>query len=95
MNLIIFAAIAIALLVWNIVTLTLYGLDKSKAKKGKWRISESTLIACAFMMGAIGALAGMSVFRHKTKNIKFKVLVPMALIVNIGIAALVLRLYQF
>ena len=76
---------AIILTVWNIITLSLYGLDKSKAKKGKWRISEFALIICAFLMGAAGAALGMWMFRHKTKHIKFKALVPLAMILNIGV----------
>ena len=83
MNLITY--MAIILVVWNILTLSLYGIDKSKAKKGKWRISEFALISCAFLMGAAGAVLGMWIFRHKTKHTKFNVLVPLALILNIGI----------
>jgi len=63
----------------------MYGIDKAKARKRTWRTRESTLIIVAFLMGAIGALAGMSVLRHKTSRIKFKLLVPLALIFNIGI----------
>ena len=74
---------------WNIVTFALYGIDKRKAIKSKWRISEKSLIFCAFIMGSVGALSGMSVFRHKTRHLKFKLLLPLALIVNIGILALV------
>ena len=74
---------------WNIVTFAMYGIDKRKAMKGKRRISERILILCAFIMGSMGALLGMSVFRHKTKHLKFKLLLPVALIINIGIVALV------
>ena len=74
---------------WNIVTFALYGIDKRKATKSKRRISEKSLILCAFIMGSVGALLGMSVFRHKTKHLKFKLLLPVALIINIGIVALV------
>jgi uncharacterized membrane protein YsdA (DUF1294 family) len=74
---------------WNIVTFALYGIDKRKAIKSKRRISEKSLILCAFIMGSVGALLGMSVFRHKTKHLKFKLLLPVALIINTGIVALV------
>ncbi|MCL2421071.1 MAG: DUF1294 domain-containing protein [Defluviitaleaceae bacterium] len=70
---------------WNIITFAMYGIDKRKAKKNKWRISEATLIACAFLMGGVGALLGMNVFRHKTQHLKFKLLVPLAVLVNIGL----------
>jgi len=74
--------------IWNIVTFALYGIDKAKAKARAWRISEATLITVAFLMGAIGALLGMNVFRHKTNHIKFKLLVPLALIFNIGVTVI-------
>ena len=83
------AYVVVAVVAWNVTTFALYGIDKRRSKKGKWRISEATLIACAFLMGGVGALLGMSVFRHKTKHLKFKMLVPLAIIINIGAAALV------
>ena len=52
----------------NLVSFTLYGLDKLKAKKGLWRIRESTLLLIAALGGSVGALLGMEVFRHKTKH---------------------------
>ena len=73
--------------VCNIIAFALYGIDKSKAKKGKWRISEVTLIICAFFMGSFGALLGMNIFRHKTQHIKFKLLIPLAVIINMGVVA--------
>ena len=81
-----YIAIAVIIL-WNVITFAMYGLDKQKAKKNKWRISEAALIACAFLMGGSGALLGMKMFRHKTQHLKFKLLVPLAVIVNIAIVA--------
>ncbi|MCL2400264.1 MAG: DUF1294 domain-containing protein [Defluviitaleaceae bacterium] len=77
--------LAIILVLWNIATFSLYAIDKGRAKAGKWRISEATLITVAFLMGGIGALLGMNVLRHKTKHLKFKVLVPLAVVLNIGV----------
>jgi len=57
-------------------------LDKRKAIKRRRRISESTLLALAFLLGAPGVLIAMPVFRHKTKKPLFLVLVPLALIAN-------------
>jgi len=88
---ILFALITAA---WNIVTFALYGADKCKARKKKWRISETTLILCAFLMGSLGALFGMTIFRHKTKHMKFKLLIPTALIINFGITALFLHSFE-
>ncbi len=83
MNALVYIAVAAA--IWNIVTFSLYGMDKGRARKNKWRISEATLITCAFLMGGVGAMLGMNVFRHKTQHLKFKLLVPLAVIVNIGV----------
>ena len=73
----------IVIAMWNIVVFFIYGVDKLKAIKGNWRISEQTLICSAFLFGSIGALFGMFVFRHKTKHIKFRILLPLALILNL------------
>ena len=82
--------IAGALTAWNLITLALYGIDKRKARENKWRIRERTLILCAFLMGGAGAFFGMALFRHKTKHVKFKLLVPLALIMNIAVVVFVL-----
>jgi len=79
--------IIIALVVWNVVVMLLYGVDKLKASKGAWRVSENTLITCAFLGGSVGSLAGMSFFRHKTQKPKFKILVPLALVLHIALVA--------
>ena len=74
-----------ALLLVNIVAFAAYGIDKRKAQKGKWRIPESTLLLLAFFGGAIGALMGMRVFHHKTKHWKFKILVPLFLVLQLAL----------
>jgi uncharacterized membrane protein YsdA (DUF1294 family) len=81
---------AVIIVLWNVIAFALYGADKQKARKQKQRISEATLILCAFLMGGAGALLGMSVFRHKTRHFKFKLLVPIAFILNIVIVVLIL-----
>ena len=78
--------------VWNIITFLLYGMDKQKAKANRNRISEKTLILSAFFMGGLGAFIGMAIFRHKTRHLKFKILVPLFLILNIFVFALMLSL---
>ena len=60
----------------NIITFFVYGIDKQKAKKGQWRISEFTLLTLAAIGGSIGAWIGMQVWRHKTQHLKFKFGVP-------------------
>ena len=58
------------LIVINILTFAVYGIDKWKARQGSWRISEATLLMLAVIGGTIGALLGMQVWRHKTKHKK-------------------------
>jgi len=69
--------------VWNLVVFIIYGADKRKAVRGKWRISETALILTAFLSGGLGAMLGMSFFHHKTKKLKFKILIPVAMVLNI------------
>ena len=78
--------ILLLLVAVNLFSFTLYGLDKLKAKKGLWRIRESTLLLIAALGGSVGALLGMEVFRHKTKHWQFKVLVPVFFILHIALA---------
>lgn len=66
----------------NLLAFLVYGFDKWKAKKNKWRIPEKTLLGIALIGGSLGALAGMQVFRHKTKHWSFKILVPVFLVVH-------------
>jgi uncharacterized membrane protein YsdA (DUF1294 family) len=75
--------LAIGILAWNLITFLVMGVDKRKAVKGRRRISESSLLALAFVLGAPGILTGMMVFRHKTKKVLFLILVPLALITNV------------
>lgn len=57
--------------------------DKQKAKKGAWRIPEATLLTVAILGGSIGAIAGMNLFRHKTKHLKFSLGLPVILALQI------------
>ena len=75
------------LLAANVVTFILYGMDKYKAKKAKWRISETTLLTLAAIGGSIGACAGMRIWHHKTLHKKFKYGIPAIIILQIALAA--------
>lgn len=55
----------------NAAAFIIFGIDKRRAVKNRWRIAESTLFLLALIGGSIGALAGMYVFHHKTKHIRF------------------------
>ena len=60
--------IAYYLIALNIVTFFVYGIDKWKAKRAKWRIREAALLGLAVLGGSIGALLGMKVWHHKTMH---------------------------
>ncbi len=60
----------------NIATFIAYGIDKRRAKKKQWRISESCLIMLAIVGGAVGAWLGMTTWRHKTQHKKFRYGIP-------------------
>ncbi|MBQ4522397.1 MAG: DUF1294 domain-containing protein [Lachnospiraceae bacterium] len=66
----------------NIIAFVLYGVDKKRAKKGEYRISEKTLLLSGAIGGSIGAMAGMKVFRHKTKHKKFVIGLPLMFILQ-------------
>ena len=69
----------------NIITFSVYGVDKLKAKKGWWRIPEATLLMLAVIGGSIGAWCGMMLFRHKTKHWKFKLGVPVIILLQFAL----------
>lgn len=71
------------LLAINILSLILYGADKAKARRRAWRIPEAILLLAAAAGGSIGALAGMFLFRHKTRHWKFIIGVPLILLIQI------------
>ena len=70
----------IYLLVINVAAFVMYGMDKKRAVRGQWRIPEKSLLLAAAVGGALGALLGMQIFRHKTRHLKFTVLVPLCLV---------------
>ena len=70
----------------NIVSFFLYGIDKYKAKKNKWRISEATLLMIAVIGGSIGAWVGMRIWHHKTMHKKFKYGIPIIIIMQVALA---------
>ena len=67
----------------NILSFIIMGWDKRCAIKNNWRISENNLIGLALIGGSIGTLLGMIIFHHKTKKLKFKILIPLSIIINI------------
>ena len=70
----------------NLVTFFVYGIDKYRAKRGAWRISEKTLFLLPILGGSIGAIAGMKVFHHKTKHWYFRYGLPLILLAQVALA---------
>jgi uncharacterized membrane protein YsdA (DUF1294 family) len=75
----------IGLAVWNAIVFLVYAYDKSSAAKRRWRIPESTLILLALAGGGMGAFLGMYMIRHKTRHLKFKLVVPLALVIQMAV----------
>ena len=71
------------LLIINLLAFLLYGIDKWKAKRARWRIPESVLLGMAAVGGSIGAWLGMRVWHHKTQHKKFRYGVPAILVAQI------------
>ncbi|HFI0517903.1 TPA: DUF1294 domain-containing protein [Streptococcus suis] len=63
---------ALFLMIWNLVVFLVYGLDKGKARKGSYQISEKTLLLMTYVGGGLGAWAGGTHFRHKTQKKYFQ-----------------------
>ncbi|MDF2843170.1 MAG: putative rane protein [Herbinix sp.] len=76
-------AFLVYLLVISVVGFAMMGIDKRRAIKRQWRISERTLIITSFLGGGIGSFLGMFVFHHKTKHRKFIILLPISAIIVI------------
>jgi uncharacterized membrane protein YsdA (DUF1294 family) len=79
------------LLAVNLLAFVLMGADKSKARRGAWRIPEKVLFLSALAGGSVGAIAGMFAFRHKTKHLRFVLGLPAILLAQLIAAALVLN----
>ena len=82
------------LLAINIATFFLYGIDKYKAKKNQWRISEATLLLMAVIGGSIGAWVGMRIWHHKTMHKKFKYGIPVIIIMQVALAVYLLTNFE-
>lgn len=74
------------LLLINAAAFLLMLADKRKARRGKWRIPEKTLLGIAAIGGSIGAIAGMYIFRHKTKHPRFTIGLPLILAAQVILA---------
>lgn len=83
-----FSIIILYFVTMNAIGFGIMGIDKWKAKKGYWRIPESTLFIIAVIGGSIGSILGMYAFRHKTKHWYFVFGMPAILVIELLIAFL-------
>lgn len=87
--------ITIYLFVINLAGFAVMGIDKQKAKRGLWRIPESTLFFIAVIGGSIGSIIGMRLFRHKTRHWYFVLGMPLILILQIIFISCFLYFFLF
>ena len=79
-------ALYLALAAVNLLDFVLMGVDKAKARRGAWRIPESTLLLFAILGGSVGGLLGMLLFRHKTRHAAFALGLPLILLAQLALA---------
>lgn len=83
----------LAIIVMNVLAFALMGIDKHRAKAGKWRIKEATLFLVTGLFGGLGGTLGMFAFRHKTKHWYFKIGFPALLVVQILIVIVAVKYF--
>lgn len=76
--------VMVYLILINMTAYAAMGIDKSRARQQAWRLPESTLFLLALLGGSIGAIAGMHVFRHKTRHFLFSAGLPLILILQLA-----------
>ncbi|AYJ87764.1 DUF1294 domain-containing protein [Sphingomonas paeninsulae] len=75
----------IIFVILNVTAFTMFGIDKQRSRNGQWRIREDTLLSMAFLGGWLGAYAGRSYFRHKTRKQPFGAKLVAVSVANVGI----------
>ncbi len=83
--------LGVYLLSVNVLTLAVYVIDKIKAKRHAWRVSELTLLALAAIGGSVGAMVAIFVVRHKSRHLKFRYGVPLILLLQVALAVWLTR----
>ncbi|EJN2864284.1 TPA: DUF1294 domain-containing protein [Salmonella enterica] len=87
--------VAMWFLLANVLTLAIYGVDKTAARKTWRRVPESTLLVFGIVGGWPGAIVGQQLFRHKTQKQPFKIYFIVSVIVSIVVTVAIYRLYPF
>ncbi len=82
--------VIVYLIIMNIVGFAIMGVDKARAKKHAWRISEATLFLVAILGGSLGSIWGMQHFRHKTKHWYFVAGMPAIFFIQLALAILII-----
>ena len=80
------------LLAVNVLTFIVYGVDKWKAQRGRWRVPETTLLGLTALGGSVGAWLAMQLFRHKTQKKKFRYGVPALFVLQVAAVVLFLNM---
>lgn len=80
------------LLAVNVLTFVVFGLDKWKARRGRWRVPEATLLGLAALGGSVGAWLAMQLFRHKTQKKKFRYGVPVLFVLQVAAVVYLLNM---
>ncbi len=85
------------LILLSIIAFIAYGVDKKKAKSGKWRTKEKTLLLLSFLGGAYGGYPAMLIFRHKTKGEHwyFTAINWLGLIIHTTLMILIIFVFKF
>jgi len=81
--------------VMSLITFLAFGIDKRRAKKNQWRIKEASLLLLGILGGALGALCGMRLFRHKTGHLAFWVVNLLALALQLALALIMTGVFPF
>lgn len=76
------SSLILYLVIINVITFVIFGVDKYKAIRQEWRIRESTLLGLALIGGSIGGWLAMYIFHHKTKKVKFFMGIPVILVIQ-------------
>ncbi len=81
------APLSAYLIALNALSFAVYGWDKARSKvRGARRVPEKALFLLALLGGSVGAVAGMRVWRHKTRHWYFKYGLPAILLAQLALA---------